>query len=130
VKPSVEQIGALLALKRHERPEEGYMQDFLTEFHQRQRQEAVNRGGLSRMFGRLNEWFGELGGVKWAYGAGLAYAAVMAAFFLVPRNAESEKFAPVPVKHEVVPARAPSVEQLEQLDLNPSTRGTSGEQAF
>lgn len=106
------------------------MQDFLAEFHQRQRQEAVNRGGLSRVFGRLNAWFGELGGVKWAYGAGLAYAAVMATFFLVPRNTEGEKPAVVPVKHEVVPAPAPSVEQLEQLDLNPSTQGTSGEQVF
>ena len=32
MKPSVEEIGALLALKRHERPEEGYFDDFLREF--------------------------------------------------------------------------------------------------
>jgi len=153
MKLSTEQIGILLALKRYERPErheEGYLQDFLEEFHQRQRgnakqscrmlldfleeshqrQQDANRGGLSLLFSRMKAWFGELGGVTWAYGAGLAYAAAMAAFFLVPRGVGVEKPALVPVKHEVVTGLAPSVEQLEQLDLNSSSQGTSGEQVF
>jgi|TARA_B110000037_G_scaffold223137_1_gene302629 hypothetical protein len=33
-----------------------------------------------------------------------------------------------PVNHQVVPA--PSLEQLEQLDLDPSTKGNTGEQVF
>jgi hypothetical protein len=36
----VEQLENLLALKRHERPEAGYWQDFLAEFHQRQHEQA------------------------------------------------------------------------------------------
>ena len=40
MKPTVEQLENLLALRRDERPEEGYSQDFLCEFHHRQRERA------------------------------------------------------------------------------------------
>jgi len=130
VKPSVEQIGSLLALKREERPEEGYWQDFLCEFHQRQREAAVKRWTPAGVWQRTTTWFGELGNTKWLYGAGLGYATIMAAFLLIPRPADVEQAPVVPVKHQVVPAPAPPVEQLDELDLGPTTQGSVGEQVF
>jgi hypothetical protein len=129
VKPSVEQLENLLALKRYERPEEGYWQDFLCEFHQRQRQQVTMKSGLVNFFGRISGWFADLGPSKWAYGAGLAYATATVVFFLTPRSVEVESAPAAPVNYQVVPA-APPVEQLDQLDLSPSTQGSVGEQTF
>ncbi|MGD9417904.1 MAG: hypothetical protein Q7R22_003110 [Verrucomicrobiota bacterium JB025] len=130
MKPSVEQIENLLALKRDERPEEGYWQDFLCEFHHRQREEATAKSGLANLTDRISTWLSDLGPSKWAYGAGLAYATVTVAFFLTPRGAEIHNGPTTPVNYQVVPAPAPTVEQLEELDLSPSTQGSAGEQVF
>lgn len=131
MKPSVEQLGNLLALKRDERPEEGYWQDFLCEFHQTQRERAVKKSGLMNGLGRISAWFSELGSSKWAYGAGLAYCAVTVAFFLTPRDVLEVNTPASPVNFQVVPAPTPpAVEQLNQLDLSPSTQGKVGEQVF
>ena len=130
MKPSVEQIGNLLALKRHERPEDGYWQDFLCEFHQSQREQSVKKTGLMSFGGWVSGWFSDFGPSKWAYGAGVAYAAVTVAFFLTPPKAGVENSPVAPVNYQVVPAPAPAVEQLKQLDLSPLTQGNAGEQVF
>jgi hypothetical protein len=132
VKPSVEQLESLLALKRHERPEEGYWQDFLCEFHHRQREQAAMKSGLAGWFSRFSTWLSDVGPSKWAYGAGLAYASVAAVALLMPKGVDYENTAPQPVRYEVQlhTNPAPGAEQLEQLDLSPSTQGTAGEQVF
>lgn len=131
MKPTIEQIGTLLALKRHERPEEGYWQDFLCEFHQKQREQAVKKSGLTHFFNQAGAWFSDLGPSKWAYGAGLAYAALTVAFFVVPREAATPNTPVTPVNLQVIPAPAPpTLQQLHQLDLSPSTQGNIGEIVF
>ena len=130
MKPSVEQIGSLLALKRHERPEDGYWQDFLCDFHQNQRELAVRKSGLMSFASRISGWFSDLGPSKWAYGAGLAYASIAAFALLTPKEAAVQKMAPSQINYQVVPAPAPPAEQLDQLDLSPSTQGNAGEQVF
>lgn len=90
MKPSIEQIGSLLALKRQERPDEGYWQDFLCEFHQNQREQAVKKSAFAGFVDEITEWVSNLGPSKWAYGAGVAYAAVTVAFFLTPRDVVKE----------------------------------------
>ena len=131
MKPSVEQIGNLLALKRDERPEEGYWQDFLCEFHQSQREQAVRQSGLMSFVGRASEWFTDLGPSKWAYGAGLAYASIAAFALLNPKVADVPTMVPTQINFQEVPPPAPlKVEQLNQLDLSPSTQGKVGEQVF
>jgi hypothetical protein len=129
VKPTIEQIGDLLALKRNERPEEGYWQDFLCEFHHNQRKQAVKISGFAGLTSRVESWFSEISPTKWAYGAGLAYAAATVAFFLMPREVEQENTPATPVSYQVVPS-PPPVEQLNQLDLSPTTQGNIGEQVF
>ena len=129
MKPSVEQLENLLALKRYERPEEGYWQDFLCEFHQRQREQVSLKSGLMSFFSGFSNWFADLGPSKWAYGAGLAYATATVVFFLTPRGVDVDSAPTAPVNYQVVPA-TPPLEQLEQLDLSPSTQGSVGEQTF
>lgn len=129
MKPTVEQIENLLALKRHELPEEGYWQDFLCEFHHRQRERAVATGGLRAMIDGVSSWFGDFRASRLLYGAGLAYAAATVAFIMIPRGAEVTDIPASPVNYQVIPAAQP-VEQLEQLDLSPETRGSIGEQVF
>ncbi len=128
MKPSVEQISNLLSQRSDLRPEEGYWQDFLREFHHNQRVEAAAKSAPSVFFERVRSWFSEVSPSRWAYGAGLAYATAAIVFFLVPRGAETDVMPTAPVSHQVVPA--PGLEQLEQLDLSPSTEGISGEQEF
>jgi hypothetical protein len=130
VKPTVEEIGSLLALKRHERPEEGYFDDFLREFHQRRRAEELTKRGPAGWWKQASDWISNLGASKWAYGGGLAYAAVAAFFLLAPKGPEVQQ-APTPtqVAHEVKTLE-PAVEQLDALDLRPSSQGSTGEQEF
>ena len=134
MKPSVEQLGSLLALKREERPEEAYWQDFLCEFHQRQREQAVKRSGPTGIINRVTEWVSDLGPARWAYGAGLAYAAITVGYFLAPDVISVRPASTVPV-HRIVEPPAPAMpttptEQLDHLDLSPSTEGSAGEQIF
>ena len=130
MKPSVEEIGSLLALKRHERPEEGYFDDFLREFHQRRREEEALKAGPAGWIRWASAWFSNLGGSKWAYGIGLAYATVAAAFLLAPNASQEQPAAPVPVNYKVAPAEPAPVEQLDALDLRPFSQGSTGEQEF
>ena len=130
MKPPAGQLESLLALKRQERPEEGYWQDFLCEFHQRQREQAAVKSGFAMWFSRVAEKLSEMKSSKWAYGAGLAYAAVTVAFFLMPKSDGLKQVPTAPVNYQVVPAPVPPLEQLEQLDLSPTTQGSAGEQVF
>ena len=131
MKPTVEQIGALLALKGNESPDAGYWQEFLCEFHQNQREKAIKSSAIRNLFESLSMWFSDVGPSKWAYGAGVAYASVTVAFFLMPREAARENSPVSPVSYQVVPASTPPmVQQLDQLDLSPTTQGTVGEQIF
>jgi hypothetical protein len=131
VKPTLEQLENLMALRREERPDEGYWKDFLCEFHQRQREEAARKPGIVLLFDRAKDWFGNLGPAKWAYGAGLAYAAVFVGALMTPKNPGVEHSIPTaPVNHQAPVEKKVPTEQLNQLDLNPSTQGTAGEQVF
>lgn len=131
MKPLADPLANLLALRRHERLDEGYWQDFLCEFHQTQREQAVKQFRLAGFLRRVLVWFPDLGSFKWAYGVGLGYALVAAVMLLVPRVEEKENTLVSPVSYQVIPAAAaPAVEQLDQLDSDPSTQGSSGEQVF
>ncbi|MGB6222048.1 hypothetical protein [Haloferula sp.] len=126
MKPSVEQIGSLLSLKRHERPPEGYMDDFLREFHMRQREEAVKERGFAAVWSRLTGWISEPGMSKWVYGGVVGYAAVMIAVMTGERPIEVEGLSTQPASNAVVIP----VQQLEELDLRPNSEGSTGEQEF
>ncbi len=129
MKPNIEEIGSLLALKRHERPEEGYFDDFLREFHQRRRVEESMKRGPAGWWKQASEWVSNLGASKWAYGGGMAYAAIAAVWLLAPKGADTQPPPAINVGHEVK-SPAPAVEQLDALDLRSTTQGRTGEQEF
>lgn len=97
----------MLALKRHERPEEGYWQDFLRDFHQRRRAEVLRGKGVTGWWERATAWFKESGSAKWAYATGLAYAVVMLVLPFLPRKADTGLPPMMPVKHQVIQAPEP-----------------------
>lgn len=128
MKPSVEQITELLAQRGEMRPEQGYWQDFLVEFHHNRRTASVGMSVPSAFLGGMRSWFSEMSPSKWAYGAGLVYATAAVAFFLAPRDAGTTLLPTTPVNHQVVPA--PQEQQLEPLDGNPSSEGNPQEHVF
>ena len=131
MKPTLEQISSLLALKGSERPDPEYWQEFICKFHQNQRELSVKKSGLRNFMGFISKWFSDLGPSKWAYGAGVAYASVTIAFFLTPPHMVTESGPASHVNFQVIPAPTPPpVEQLNQLDLSPLTQGQTGEQVF
>ena len=107
------------------------MDDFLREFHMRRREEAMAERGLGAWWQRFAGWMSGAGTSKWAYGAGLAYAAVLFAFVIAPREqvTEGPELKPASL---IVPAEPADtgVQQLNELDLRPTSEGSTGEQEF
>lgn len=131
MKPTIEQISNALALKGTERPNPEYWQEFICEFHQRQREQTVRKSRLTGFICFMSGWFSDLGPSKWAYAAGVAYAAVTVAFFLTPQKVVTEGMPASHATFEVVPAPTPAAtQQLKELDLSPLIQGAEGEQVF
>lgn len=77
----------LISLKKYEQPKEGYFDEFLLEFQQRQRSEMLQTSARGLLIERVKTWFGEFNtsrSLRWLAGGGLAYAAVA---FLISMNA-------------------------------------------
>ena len=103
-------IQNLIQLKRYESPSDEYFEEFLEEFHQRQREELLKSSARSLLVERMGVWFKELGMAKWAYGAGVGYATLMLAFFAWPRGNDALGAPPLqPVDHQ-----KPLVEDVEE----------------
>ena len=69
----------LIRLKNYEQPEEGYFDDFLLEFQQRQRSEMLKTSARGLFVERVKAWFSEFGATKfmpWLAGGAVAYAVV------------------------------------------------------
>ncbi len=107
------------------------MDDFLREFHHRRREEAMTEKDFGRHWKQFMSWLTEPGMAKWAYGTGVAYAAVLAIVMTAPQASQNEGLVPEAVDHRVVapPLTAPA-SQLNELDLRPSSEGSLGEQEF
>ena len=60
-----EDLRKLIALKRYEQPPEGFVEDFLREFHVRQREAAQKRGLLDVIKTRVEEFFSHLSAPQW-----------------------------------------------------------------
>lgn len=92
----------------------------------RQREEAVKERGFGAIWSRLTAWISEPGMSKWVYGGVVGYAAVMFAVMTGERPIEVEGLSTQPASNAVVIP----VQQLEELDLRPSSEGSTGEQEF
>lgn len=61
-----ENIQKLIRLKRFETPGEGFAEEFLREFHQRQRAELLKQSSVELLGERLQTWWHHLTVPKWA----------------------------------------------------------------
>jgi len=77
-----EKVEKLLHLKRYEHPPEGFYERFLTDLHDRQRVEIMQRSSWSLFWDRVETWFWSVGNRKRVYLIGIAYAAVMIGLYL------------------------------------------------
>jgi hypothetical protein len=94
----------LISLKKYEQPEEGYFDDFLVEFQQRQRSEMLKTSARGLLIERAKAWFSEFGAMRWVIGAGAAYAAVALVVHIIPNQEmrEPEITSTVKVEEDVV----------------------------
>jgi hypothetical protein len=115
-----DQIRKIVSLKRYETPRDGYFEDFLEEFQQRQRSELLQKSSISLFFERISTWFREIGSIKWVAGGGVAYAALMAVIFLWPDGPGTRPDSnSVPASHEPSnPPVTPPVKKDEDLPGN------------
>jgi hypothetical protein len=97
----VNNIEQLLALERHEQPDGEYFAEFLREFQRRQRAELMRGRSVGMLWERLTSWLADLGGVKWAYAGGVAYAVLLAGLFFWPHDESGRGNSAAPVVHEV-----------------------------
>lgn len=72
-----EKLKGLLRLKRHETPPDGFFDNLLSDLHQRQRQELMNRGSLSILWERIGTWMDSLRRPAVIWSAAVGYAAIM-----------------------------------------------------
>ncbi|MES2705097.1 MAG: hypothetical protein V4726_00700 [Verrucomicrobiota bacterium] len=72
-----EQLRRLLRLKRHEKPEEGYFEQFLEDFHAHQLKTLATQSAASLWFERVQTAFSAIRRPVVAWSAVAAYAGVM-----------------------------------------------------
>lgn len=77
-----EKVSKLLRLKRHESPPEGYFDDFLKEFHRRQRADLLKRSSFSLLMERVNTYFSDPQSQGWAF-APVAAVFLLGFYFIV-----------------------------------------------
>ncbi|WP_395752117.1 hypothetical protein [Prosthecobacter sp.] len=74
-----ENIQRLIRLKRYEQPEEGFTENFLQQFHERQRAELLKQSSLELLTERFSTWWSHLLVPKWSLAtAALAICSVCA----------------------------------------------------
>jgi hypothetical protein len=82
-----EDIQRLIRLKRFEQPEEGFTENFLQQFHQRQRAELLKKSSVELLVERITTWWEHLLVPKWSLAtAALAVCALSA--WMLTRPAE------------------------------------------
>lgn len=90
-----EKLQGLLRLKQHEKPPADYFENFLEEFHQRQRQSLMQQGALSLFWERFTTWADGLRRPVVIWSAAGAYAAIMLLVCLWPKPGASPTSATV-----------------------------------
>ena len=87
----------------------------------------MQRTSMELVWERVSEWLGDLGGVRWAYAAGVSYAALLLGLFFWPHGDDRATLPAAPASHEL-PVMAP-VDAQDGLDLR-ATGNELPEQEF
>ncbi|MCF7785702.1 MAG: hypothetical protein K9N47_06245 [Prosthecobacter sp.] len=108
-----EDIQRLIRLKRFEQPEEGFTENFLQQFHQRQRAEMLQQSSLDLFRERLATWWSNLLVPKWGMVAAAVSVCAMSLWLL---SHPAEKPAAALTAAPVVPEK-PFVLKLDLSDI-------------
>lgn len=92
----------------------------------------MRKSGVSGFALRVTRWISEMGLTRLAYGLGLGYAGLTAAYLLTPPTIGQDRIAPSPASYQVVPTSAvqPMIQQMDSLDFAPSGSFSADEQVF
>jgi len=82
-----EDIQRLIRLKRFEQPEEGFTENFIQKFHQRQRAEMLQQSSLELFWERVTTWWAHRLMPKWSMAA-TAVAICAMSLWILSRPAE------------------------------------------
>lgn len=82
-------IERLLRLKRYEQPPEGYYEDFIERFKERQRSEMLRLSARGLLLERVSTWLHGVPTRHWMYAGGTASAMLAVGFYLMPGQAEN-----------------------------------------
>lgn len=78
-----EDIQRLIRLKRHETPGEDFVEDFITQFRERQRAELLRHSARGLLWERVSTYFDALFAPRWGMAAATAVVAMAAAWSAV-----------------------------------------------
>ena len=107
----------IIRLKRYERPPEGYFDDFLREFHYRQRAELLKPSLSVMILERLTSLMSEIRVPAMAY-AGAAVVAVGVSFAIINHQPES----PAPRSYAVSYKQPPvTIDKMQPVSLRVET---------
>ncbi len=96
-----EDIQRLIRLKRFEQPEEGFTENFLQQFHQRQRAELLKQSSVELLLERVTTWWNHLLVPKWSLAtAALAVCALSAWMLSQPAEKASAALTAAPVAQD------------------------------
>lgn len=88
-------VSKLLRLKRYEQPPPGYFEDFLHEFHRRQRADLMNRPTWESFWQRILNFAPTFRVPQFAYATIAALAVVASVVVVSPRSADTPALANV-----------------------------------
>lgn len=77
-----ENIQRIIRLKKFEQPGEGFTEDFLRQFHQRQRAALLQQSSLKLLWERTTTWWNHLLVPKWGMAAAAVAVCAMGAWML------------------------------------------------
>lgn len=88
-----EEIQKLIRLKRHERPPEGFVDEFIVAFQQRQRSEMLQQSARGLLWERVTTYFSEVLNPKWAWATATVAAVSLLGFTLRPQAGSGQQVA-------------------------------------
>jgi hypothetical protein len=103
-----QKLQGLLRLKAHEKPPADYFENFLEEFHQRQRESIMKQGVFSLFWERLTTWADGMRRPVVIWGAAGAYASVLLLVCLWPKPGPSPTSGAFVLQQPTVPSVRPS----------------------
>ncbi len=83
----IDEIQKLIRLKRHERPPEGFVDDFMSSFRERQRSEMLHRSARGLLWERVTSYFSEMINPKWAWATATVAVVALLGITLRPHEA-------------------------------------------